>query len=265
MPEPARRLDVIVPVHNGEAELPRMLADLASQVWHEVRVTLVLNGCRDQSEAVALEGLSALQACGAETRLLHAAQASRPGALNAGDAGVEGHRLYLDQDAGLSCDALRRILQALDAGAHFVGAAARWRTRSTLVAAAMQAWNHMPYVIEQPVTAGMYAVSAAGRRRWGAWPEGLPDDKFARLHFEPAERLRAAGVTYTVNAPDTFAGLVVARRRYFRSNVALRTMRPELFARDGARYARIWSLGPAHWPGAVVLAAAEAQARLGPE
>ncbi|HEY0649655.1 glycosyltransferase family 2 protein [Phenylobacterium sp.] len=258
-----KRLEVIVPVHNGEIELPRMLAALAPQVWDEVRVTLVLNGCSDASEAIARDGLATIQASGAEARLLQAPRASRPAALNTGETDAQGHRLYLDQDAVLSPDALRLILDAIDSGAHFVGAGALWRTRSPLVAMAMQAWNHIPYVVEQPVTAGMYAVSASGRARWGAWPDALPDDKFARLQFAPAERVRPAGLTYSVAAPDSFAGLIAARRRYFQSNVALREARPELFAQDGARYDRLWRLAPAQWPGAIVLAAAEAGARLG--
>jgi glycosyltransferase involved in cell wall biosynthesis len=259
MPE-RPELDVIVPVHNGATHLPATLAALAPQVWPGVRVSLVLNGCRDRSEAVGREGLALLDC---PTRLLESAQASRPGALNAGEAGAHGHRLYLDQDAVLSAGALARIVQALDRGAHFAGAAAAWRTPSVAVAAAMRAWNHLPYVIEQPVTAGMYAVSAQGRARWGDWPEGLPDDKFARLQFAPAERVRLGDVTYGVAAPTSFAELAVARRRYFRSNRALRAERPALMARDGGRYARLWRLPPGLWPGALVLAAAEARARLG--
>jgi glycosyltransferase involved in cell wall biosynthesis len=257
------RLEIIVPVYNGERELPAMLAALQDQVWREVRVTLVLNGCRDNSEAVARGSLAALESAGARTRLLHASHASRTAALNIGETNAQGHRLYLDQDAVLSNGALPRIVAALDAGFHFAGAAATWRTSSPLVGAAMRAWSNLPYVVEQPVTAGVYAISAAGRARWGVWPEGLPDDKFARLHFAPQERVRVVGVTYTGTAPDTFGGLVLARRRYLRSNRALRACTPQLMDRDGLRYAGLWRLAPALWPGALVLAAAEAGARLG--
>ncbi|MFL5297935.1 MAG: glycosyltransferase [Phenylobacterium sp.] len=256
---------MIIPVHNGETELPKVLEALSHQAWPDLGVTVVLNGCQDRSEAVAATGLRRLEEAGAAVRLVRLAEPSRAAALNVAETGSNHHRLYLDQDAIPCSGALARITDALDAGHHFVGGVAAWRTTSRIVAAAMEAWNEIPYVVQSPTTAGMYAVSAEGRQRWKTWPANLADDKFARLQFEPHERCRLEDVTYSVTAPNSFAGLIAARRRYLRYNVAIGRL-PELRQRDLPRYSSLHTLAwrPALWPGLLALMLAQVSARARP-
>lgn len=249
-------------MHNGERQIIPTLRALQPQLGGDTRLLLVLNGCVDGSAEAARAAVAWLSDGGADVRLLEAQRASRASALNVGEEHAAGHRLYLDQDAILSPDAVAEILLALDGGFHFVAPEARWRSSSPSVQAAMAAWNAAPYVREQIVTAGAYAVSEAGRARWRSWQEHVPDDKYARLHFEVTERRRARG-TYEVEAPATFSRLVAARRRYRRWNAGLRHLAPEVSLRDSPKFRTLWRTPTANWGGLAVLAGAELLATAG--
>lgn len=257
------RIDIIIPTYNGARTLDATLAALAAQVTPADRVHVVLNGCVDESEAVAHEGLEGVRAAGADGDVIVCAETGRCAALTAGDARAEGHRLYLDQDVRLGPAGLELIRAAFHDGAAFVCGEAIWRTPSWPVRQAMRAWNRLPYVRAAGVTAGMFGVSSTGRRRWQAWPTALPDDKWARLHFSPLERRRVGGLYYAVAAPDSFAGLVAARRRYRSYNLALTSAAPEMLSGDVPRRRGLagFTLNPLNMPGSGLLALAEVLAR----
>lgn len=256
----AASLNIVIPVYLGRDHIAATLNGLAAEVGPRTNIAVVINGPSDGSELLARDALSALAQVRATTHLVRLEAASRTGALKAGEALCDpaGHWLYLDQDVLISRGGVRAIRQALDDGAHFVGASATWRSSSRLVRAAMGAWNNLPYVIEGAVTAGMYAVSAQGRTRWSDWPAGVPDDKFARLNFEPRDRRRLADVFYSACAPSTFRELVAARERYARSNAALRTLEPQIAGRESGRgWENLKALASGHLAGFAVLATAE--------
>jgi hypothetical protein len=131
------------------------------------------------------------------------------------------HRLYLDQDARLSPHALSAIFAALTPGTGIHFAAPRGLfdpSPSLLVRAFCRYWCSLPYSDASPVTMGAYAVSAEGRRRWGALPHLASDDKFVRMLFAPEERRLLASESYHVVAPRDWGELIRARRRYLRGN-----------------------------------------------
>jgi glycosyltransferase involved in cell wall biosynthesis len=255
---------IIVPVHNGARSLPATVAALDDRILGSGLILFVLNGCTDASQQVAEDGVRFLRSKGADARILRSERPSRVDALNNAEALARGHRIYLDQDAVVSPGGIAQVVEAMNAGADFVGPSAAWRSGSIFVRAAMAAWTALPYVRRSPATAGMYAVSKSGRLRWGSWLEGLPDDKFARLQFEPAERLALRSVTYTADAPNSFRELVRARRRYANFNRRLVQHDPCALRRDVARYSGLgWLVAqPGLWPGLSVLLFAEILARM---
>ena len=259
-------IDIIIPTRNGGQTLLRTLTALAAQVAPRDRVHVVLNGCIDDSVAAAGAGLVLVREKGAHGVIIECAAAGRPSALTAGDAAATGDRVYLDHDVILSDGGLALIRSALRGGADFACGEARWRTPSPWVRSAMNAWNRLPYVCDGRVTAGMFAVSKSGRLRWTAWPGQLPDDKWARLHFRPSERVRIPELYYSVAAPATFSGLVEIRRRYNRSNRALAAAEPVRLADDVPRSRGLtaFALDPRQAPGSLILAAAELTARMRP-
>ena len=135
-----------------------------------------------------------------------------------------GPRLYLDQDAVLSPGAVAALAARLAAGTgiHFAAPRPRAAPGAGRVAHAYYGvWTELPYVRSSPVTMGAYAVSAAGRDRWGEFPALRSDDKFARLQFAAHERA-VVDATYEVVVPRGARALVRARRGYTQGNRELR-------------------------------------------
>ena len=67
--------------------------------------------------------------------------------------------------------------------------------------------------------------------RWGAWPDIISDDTFARLNFAPEERLRVPG-DYDWPMIEGFARLVQVRRRQDIGVAEIEERYPALMAND---------------------------------
>ena len=50
-------------------------------------------------------------------------------------------------------------------------------------------WETIPFMTQGVPGFGVFAMNRAGRARWGAWPDIISDDTFARLSFAPSERV----------------------------------------------------------------------------
>jgi len=212
-------LSIIIPASNEAHRIGPCLDSLAAQAGvpagAAMDIIVVANGCRDDTAAVARAAAPALDARGFELRVLERREGGKIGALNAGDAAARAAaRLYLDADIILSDGLLARLLDALDtpapvyAGARLVVAPPRSRI-SRLYA---RFWQRLPFLTEGVSGAGLFAVNAAGRSRWGAFPRIIADDAFVRGLFAPQERLCVeATCLWPLN--EGFAELVRVRRR----------------------------------------------------
>ncbi|MGY3609028.1 MULTISPECIES: sugar nucleotide-binding protein [unclassified Bradyrhizobium] len=224
------RFSVIIPVYHGADTVGRSLAALADQQFDDddglqasdVEVLLALNDGRPDSEAAAEAHVASLRARNFHVRLLRTPPTRRAAIAAAEAVAAAGSlRLYLDQDARLSPHALSAIFAALttSTGIQFAAPRARFDPSPSLVVRAFcRYWCALPYCDASPVTMGAYAVSAEGRRRWGALPQLASDDKFVRMLFAPNERLLLTSESYHVVAPQGWRELIRARRRYLRGN-----------------------------------------------
>lgn len=224
------RFSVIIPVYHGADTVGRSLTALADQRFDndgglqasDVEVLLALNDGREDSEAAVAAHIASLRARNFHVRLLRTPPTRRAAIAAAEAVAAAGtHRLYLDQDARLSPYALSALFAALTMGTGIQFAAPRARfdpSPSPVVRAFCRYWCALPYCDASPVTMGAYAVSAEGRRRWGALPQLASDDKFVRMLFAPKERLLLASESYHVVAPQGWRELIRARRRYLRGN-----------------------------------------------
>lgn len=261
-------LGVVVPVFHGAAVLNRSLGSLARQsVTADLRVVVVVNDDLPETLSAAHEGADRLLAAGGHCRVVRS-PAGRAHALNAAEPHLpRAPRLVLDQDASLSplaAETVRRALQP-GTGKHF---AALSLTRPDTTARSVDwyydVWQALPYVRLSPVTCGAYALSAEGRGRWASFPDLHSDDKFARLHFAPEERVRLEE-TYDILLPDGFAELVRARRRYRLGN---RELARHLQGRDhpdlrrGSGVLQEWLRHPRRWPALSVFLSAHVLAAL---
>jgi glycosyltransferase involved in cell wall biosynthesis len=253
--DPPTGISIIVPAHNEEAVLAHCLRSVADQdVAAPVQVVVVANGCSDGTVPVARALAPAFARRGFGFEVLEMTAASKAAALNAGDRAARfGHRVYLDADVTLSRNALSSVLTAFDRDPGLMFCSPRLRAVATTYAAGVYArvWAELPYVKHEVIGAGCYIVRDTARGRWAAFPDIIADDKFARLHFDRAERRVIEDSEFRVHLPVGIGELVRVRSRWIRANHELRARFPELARSDKRRFGgspRFILAQPALWP-----------------
>lgn len=259
---------VVVPVYRGAAVLSRSLLSLAAQqgVKLPVHVVVAVNDGSRSSMHAAHTAAADVRAAGMRCDVI-STRRGRTAAFNAAEQLLSaGPRLYLDQDAELSGNTLSLLERQLapGTGVHFAAPAlAGPNTASRVSERYYRVWRELPYVQSSPVTVGAYALSQAGRRRWGTFPDLASDDKWTRLQFPPAHRRVVAACTYSVLLPTTLPELVQARRRYAAGNRQLALLMPDPVGGDLPRRAGVltsWLRRPKAWPSVAVFLAVHAAA-----
>lgn len=193
-------------------------------------ILVVCNGCFDNTAEIA-------RAYGEPVRVIETEVASKTHALNLGDAAARGFpRIYMDADVVLSPNAVKGIAAPLEDGSFLASAprpvdvflpAASWAVR-----AYYRFWGALPYIQEGMIAAGVYALSRAGRERFGEFPGLISDDGYVRLLFAPHERTLVADATSSVFAPTSLSHLLKIRTRSRLGFLQLRTRYPDLAQRE---------------------------------
>jgi glycosyltransferase involved in cell wall biosynthesis len=249
------RVSVVVPAHNEELVIGRCLKSiLTGAEKDEVDLVVVCNGCTDGTAEVARRA-----APGAT--VLELPVASKIAALNAGDEHARWFpRFYVDADVELPIEALRRTAAALEEPG--VLCAAPQATfalegRPWAVRAFYDVWRRTPYLQQDMVGTGVYALSQEGRGRFSSFPDLTGDDQYVQQLFERGERRSVPGAHFVVHPPYKLGGLVAMRTRAYRGNRELarlglaRTDAPP----SGAATALRMALGPRSLPSAGVYVA----------
>ena len=207
---------VVIPAHDEAAVLARTLRPIAPfAAMGSVEVVVACNGCTDGTAAVArsFDGVTVLEL----------PEASKAAALNAADrVAVRWPRLYLDADVEISAQALHDLFAALAGGRlraarppfeYALAADATpvvrsyYRARQRLFADGSQLWG-----------SGAYAMSQAGRARFGDFPDLTADDLFVDSLFDEDEKAVVDTAPVRVHVPRDVAGLVPVLRRSYRGN-----------------------------------------------
>jgi glycosyltransferase involved in cell wall biosynthesis len=219
----APSVSIIIPALDEEETLPRCLKGLLGQDYQgAMRVIVVDNGSRDATVAIARQWADGFTAAGHELRVIRLAWANKCAALNAGDAVASGScRIYLDADAELSRNCISRVVSTLcdGSGIHFccprleVAAARSWITRRYA-----RVWSRLPWVSDDAIGGGFYAVNEAGRRRWGDFPDLLSEDSFAQAQFRRNERRVVSDAKFLIHLPEGFRDLLKVRTRWVSGN-----------------------------------------------
>ncbi|WP_134726289.1 glycosyltransferase [Paracoccus luteus] len=209
-------LSIIIPAHDEVDWIGPCLDSLLAQDHAgAVQVVVVANGCRDDTAARARQSGPAFAARGWALRVEDLAQGGKPGALNHGDAcATHEGRVYLDADITLGPGLLAGLAAALDRpqAAYASGRLVVAPARTAATRAYARFWSRLPFVAQGVPGAGLFAVNAAGRARWGGFPGIISDDTFVRLHFSPDERI-LVDAPYLWPAVEGLGRLVVVRRR----------------------------------------------------
>ena len=204
---------VVIPAHDEAQVIGRSLDALFTGFAPgELDVVVVGNGCTDMTATVA-------RSSGHRVRVVELDVASKPAALRAGDAAAAAFpRIYLDADVVLPGSAARRVLERLRDGAIAARPPIRYdcRASSAPVRSYYRARSRVPAVMGSLWGAGVYGLSEAGRRRFGAYPDLVADDLWVDRHFDAAEVEIVDCPPVVVVAPQRSRDLVrVLRRVYF--------------------------------------------------
>jgi len=232
----APAVSVILPASNEAALIGACLRALGASRWPHrdpVEVIVIANGCRDDTADRARAEAHGFAERGWSLQVIERTRGGKTGALNAGDAAARGAvRFYLDADVTVSPDLLAQIHTALDTEAPRyasgrVGISARgWLSRGYA-----RIWRQVPFMAQCVPGCGIFAVNAAGRARWGAFPDIISDDTFVRLTFAPAERL-AVPAPYDWPIAEGFGNLVRVRQRQDAGVAEIGARYPELLRND---------------------------------
>lgn len=250
-------ISIVIAAHNEEHVLGRCLDALLQPAIGDLEIAVVCNGCTDRTVEVA-------RRFGDAVRVIETPRASKTGALNLGDAAVSGFpRFYVDADVVLPFASVRQIAARLLEGDALAAAPVMrldLRGSSRAVRAYYRIWLRMPYVREGMIGVGVYALTDAGRRRFGEFPDVIADDGYVRMLFDASERIRVDDAPVRVSAPAGLSDLARIKTRSRLGRYELGERFPELAARERTTKSYGNALGtiivrPWLWPAAVCYAA----------
>jgi len=265
----SRALSVIVPAHDEAAVIERCLTSLQRGAERRaVQIVVVCNGCSDQTAAIA-------RRVAPEAVVVETPVPAKHAALQLGDEhALHFPRCYVDADVVVSPGALDLVADVLD-GSEVLAAAPRPLfdlSRSGPGARRFLAlWQHAPYFTDDLVGSGFYALSEAGRGRFGSFPPVVGDDYFIASLFTRQERRGVDGGTFTPLLPVSLRGLVSIHVRHYAANRELAAwltasgQHPDLepLAQTRGGWLQPFLRRPAWWPSAGLYLGVKAAARAG--
>ena len=213
------RMSVVIPAHDEAAVIGRLLAGLVDDPRSaELEIVVVANGCRDATIDVAGTFAPAV-------RVVEIAEASKIAALEAGDAAATTFpRAYVDADVLVDVPTLLALADALDAADGPAVASPRLEVdtmdASWPVRQHYRIWALTDYRRAGHIGSGIYAMSAAGRARFHAWPRVIADDRFVQQCFLPPERI-TLDEAFTVRSARTLRAHLRRTTRIARGNLEL--------------------------------------------
>jgi glycosyltransferase involved in cell wall biosynthesis len=224
-------ISIVVPAHNEGLVISRMLSALVGgSGFEEIDVTVVCNGCTDDTTDIARRFSPAVHVIVSEV-------ASKTHALNLGDQTSGAFpRIYADADIVITADAIRALAARLEGGGVLAAAPTpdiNLTGCSRLVRRYFSVRALLPSAREGIGGSGVYALSEAGRKRFGQFPNIVADDTYVRLQFRPHERETLTTVRSIVFAPRTIKQLIAVRTRARIGTLELAKRFPDLWRNRG--------------------------------
>lgn len=215
MTVPAAVASLLVPAHDEERVLPRLLASVARAArTTAVEVVVAANGCSDSTaEGARRSGLA--------HHVLELATPSKHGAVLAADDIASHHpRIICDADLELGEGMIDALVAPILAGEVLATAPRRVLETtgcSGLVRAYYRVWEELPSVRSGLFGRGVIALGPEGMRRFRAMEAMLSDDLALSEAFAEHERLVVAAEV-VVRVPRTVADLLRRRARVVEGN-----------------------------------------------
>jgi len=172
-------ISIVIPARNEAAVIARTLKGMVEGAApDELDIIVVCNGCTDETAAIA-------RGFGPPVRVIETIVGSKSHALNLGDESARGFpRVYADADVLIPIDAIRALADRLRPGGVLAVAprprlelsGCSWPVRAYFDIAA-----RLPAARQGFGGSGVYALSEAGRRRFGTFPNVTADDAYVRV------------------------------------------------------------------------------------
>lgn len=248
------RVSVVIPAHDEGPVIERCLrAMLCGAAPGEFEVVVVANGCTDDT---------AERARRFPVTVIEVAEPSKANALQVGDSRAHVFpRVYLDADVTLGAADLRTLGAVLEEPGALAAAprlVVELGHTSYLVRSFYSVWLRHPYHRDSMIGSGVYALSRAGRERFGTFPRQTADDAFVHRLFAADERRVAKSATFRITAPRDLASLIAIKTRSRRGNLELDAthcrVRSSRFDLRLVRFLVSLLLRPWCWPACVVYA-----------
>lgn len=209
---------IVIPAHNEASVLGRLLDTLPSEVkGRPLQIVVACNGCTDNTAAIARER---------GATVVEVAAASKIAALNAADEVATAFpRLYVDADVVVTRKTITDVIETLS-DPSVLCAAPPYRMelqgRPWTVRAYYAVWLRVMSLRAGYVGSGVYALSEAGRARFGRFPDVVADDTFVRNLFSRTERRIVDTDPSIVESAWTLRALLRRRIRVGVGNMQLR-------------------------------------------
>lgn len=206
----AAAASVVVPAHNEERSIGRLLSALApSALDGSLEVVVVCNGCSDATSqhAAAFSGV----------QVVEIPEASKHLAMRAGSAEATVFpRLYVDADVQIDAGSILRLAEVVRNGSvHACAPGRRYVLEGVSVLARWyyDVWQQLPQVRTGLFGRGVIALSEEGHRRYERLPGAMSDDLVISELFAPGERVVDEAATVVVWPARTVRALLRRRVR----------------------------------------------------
>ena len=231
-------LAVLVPANNEAALIGDCLAAVAASDWAgpPLQVIVVPNGCTDNTAQIAHAHHSVLAQRNWELTVIECAEGGKLAALNAADEIVRAPvRVYLDADVIVDPALLGQLYTALDCDQpRYASGKVKMTAQSWASRAYARIYSQVPFMTDGVPGCGVFAVNAAGRARWGKFPQIISDDTYVRLQFTPQERIGVpAGYQWPI--VEGLRNLIKVRRRQDSGVIEIVHRFPELQKNEGKK------------------------------
>jgi glycosyltransferase involved in cell wall biosynthesis len=262
-PDLVRHASVVIPAHNEQAGIGRLLTGLLSDASPgEFELLVVCNGCTDRTAQVAA-------GFGPDVTVLQIEQASKQLALAHGNQHARWPvRVYLDADLELTSADLRSLVVAVGQPGVLAAGPARVLPRTGVswpVRAYYRIWEQLPQVRSGLFGRGVIALSEQGHQRVRELPPAMSDDLAISESFGPGERRVVESASVVIRPPRTLRDLLRRRIRVVTGNTELdeRGGRSEAARTSPAVLAGLVRERPANLPGVLVFLTVTVLAKLG--
>lgn len=215
---PARVASILIPAHNEESGIVRLLDHLtANTAPEEFEIIVLCNGCTDGTATAARVYEPAV-------KVVELPEPSKRYALKHGDGLTPVFpRAYVDSDVDLGSEDIRALVRALQ-DRTLVAAPCRVLVRDgmgILARAYYDVWEQLPRVSSEPFGRGVVMLSAAGHGRVASLPAVMADDLAMTVAFSAAERTIVGDACVKVWPPRRIRDLVRRRVRVVTGNAQM--------------------------------------------